>query len=109
VAALVARWLRLLPAQRRAELALSSPVIDMDSTDVEVYGRAKQGVAYTSQGQRCGRPHLASWAQAGIALAAELLAGTDDVGPRAAGLLRRALGGLAAQVCGRPRVRADAG
>jgi len=28
--------------------------IDLDATDVEVYGRRKQGVAYNYQGQRCG-------------------------------------------------------
>ena len=61
----------------------------MDSTDVEVYGRAKQGVAYNYCGQRAGRPHLATWAQAGVTLAADLLAGNDDVRPRAADLLRR--------------------
>ena len=32
--------------------------------DDEVYGRRKQGVAYNYCGQRCGRPHLASWAEA---------------------------------------------
>lgn len=109
VGELTARWLRLLPAQRRADLVLSPPVIDMDSTDVEVYGRQKEGVAYNYQGQRCGRPHLASWAQAGITLAADLLSGNDDARPRSADLLRRALAGLPAQVTGRPRVRADAG
>jgi hypothetical protein len=57
----------------------------------------------------CGRPHLASWAQAGITLAADLMAGDQDVRPRCAQLLRRALAALPAQVCGRPRVRADAG
>lgn len=42
-------------------------------------------------------------------LAAELLAGNDDVRPRCADLLRRALAALPAAVCGRVRVRADAG
>ncbi|MGV1009987.1 MAG: hypothetical protein ACOYBY_15480 [Dermatophilaceae bacterium] len=32
----------------------------MDSTDVEVYGSGKQGVAYDYAGQRAGRPHLAN-------------------------------------------------
>ena len=53
--------------------------------------------------------HLASWAQADLPLAMDLLAGDDDVRPGAAGLLRRALSVLPAAVCGRPRVRADAG
>jgi hypothetical protein len=73
-------------------------------------------VAYNYAGQRCGRPHLASWAEAGLTVAAELLAGNDDVRPRAAGLLKRSLAGIPDPVLGalaaadrRPRVRADAG
>ena len=42
-------------------------------------------------------------------LAADLLAGNEDVRPRAGALLRRALAGLPKQVCARARVRADAG
>lgn len=53
--------------------------------------------------------HLAGWAQAELPLAMELMAGNDDVRPRAPELLRRALAVLPPQVCGRPRVRADAG
>lgn len=109
LAQVTARWLELLPAGRRAELVTRRPTIDLDSTDVEVYGRDKDGVAYNYQGQRCGRPHLASWSEASLPLAAELLAGNDDVRPRAAGLLRRALAALPSQVCAMPRVRADAG
>src|SRR5664280_2805765 len=60
-------------------------------------------------GVRSGRVHLASWAQAELPLAAELIAGNDDVRPGAGELLTRALAVLPAQVCGRPRVRADAG
>jgi hypothetical protein len=74
------RMLARLPAARRAAL-LKTATIDLDATDVEVYGRCKQGVAYNYQGQRAGRPHVASWAEAGVSLAAELLAGNED--PRA--------------------------
>ena len=116
VAALLARVFALLPARRRAALAAAGPTIDMDSTDVEVYGRSKAGVAYNYAGQRAGRPHLATWAEAGITVAAELLAGNDDVRPRAAAMLGRALAALPAPVRDadpegdrRPRVRADAG
>lgn len=35
--------------------------IDLDPTDVEVYGRQKQGVAFDHQGQRVGRPLVAAW------------------------------------------------
>lgn len=109
LAAVTARWLALLPARLRSPLMLRPPTIDLDSTEVEVFGRAKSGVAYNYLGQRAGRPHLASWAEAGLPLAADLLAGDQDVRPRCAGLLARAVAGLPAAVCARPRVRADAG
>jgi len=60
LARLVDRWLGLLPARLRSPLQLRPPTIDLDSTEVEVYGRAKDGVAYNYLGQRAGRPHLAS-------------------------------------------------
>jgi hypothetical protein len=110
---LVGRAFELLPVARRARLSARATV-DLDSTDVEVYGSRKQGVAYNYAGQRAGRPHLATWAEAGITTAAELLAGNDDVRPRAAAMLRRGLAGIPAQVrvaaaaADRLRVRADA-
>jgi hypothetical protein len=36
--------------------------IDLDTTDVEVYGRKKRGVSFNHQGQRVGPPHVATWA-----------------------------------------------
>jgi hypothetical protein len=66
-------------------------------------------VAFNYRGQRAGRPHLATWAEAGITVAAELLAGNDDVRPRAADMLRRAVTAIPAAVTGRPRLRADSG
>jgi hypothetical protein len=96
-----------LPTARRQAL-LGSVTIDLDTTDVEVYGRKKRGVAYNYQGQRCGRPHVASWAELEVTLAADLLAGDQDPRPGAPGLLRRALGGLPAGV-GEVRLRADGG
>jgi len=110
---LAAHWLSVLPVARRVVLAAGPVTIDLDSTDVEVYGRGKAGVAYNYQGQRAGRPHLATWAEAEQPLAADLLAGNDDVRPRCADLLGRALAGLPADIGHRsdvrPRVRADAG
>jgi len=103
------RWLKVVPAQVRAPLVLRDPTIDLDASDIEVYGPTKQGVGWNYAGVRSGRVHLASWAQAELPLAADLLAGNDDVRPRAGDLLARALTSLPAQVCGRPRVRADAG
>jgi hypothetical protein len=101
LARLITTAMPLLPAGRRAVLTATDPTIDMDSTDVEVYGRCKDGVAYNYQGQRAGRPHLATWAEAGLAVAAELLAGNQDVRPRAAGMLRRALAAIPEQVTNR--------
>jgi hypothetical protein len=57
---------RLSASHHAALLAVAT--IDWDTTDVEVYGRCKQGVAYNDQGQRCGRPHVATWAEIGVAL-----------------------------------------
>jgi len=111
VADLAERAFDLLPAERRIELGAKATV-DLDSTDVEVYGSKKQGVAYNYQGQRCGRPHLATWAEASLTVAADLLAGNEDVRPRAADLLRRGLAGIPepvrAQAAARDRLRARA-
>src|ERR1019366_5285472 len=56
LAAATARMAGLLPAGRAGELAGGPVTIDIDATDVEVYGRRKRGVGYTCQGQRAGRP-----------------------------------------------------
>ena len=98
----------------RRETLLASPTLDLDATDVEVYGSRKQGVAYNYKGQRAGRPHLATWAEAGIVLAADLLAGDEDPRAGVVDLLNRALAGLAATAephggHGRVRVRGDIG
>jgi len=103
------RMLALLPARRRARLT-GTATIDIDTTDVEVYGSKKRGVAYNYQGQRCGRPHVATWAETETVLAADLLAGDDDPRPHAPELLRRALAALPARVrAGKVAMRADAG
>src|SRR6185437_3441862 len=105
------RMLGLLPAKRAAALAGGPVTIDLDTTDVEVYGRKKRGVAYNNQGQRVGRPHVAAWAETEIVLAADLGDGTDDPRATAPDLLRRALAALpaAARASGRVGLRADAG
>ena len=111
VAAVTSRMLSLLPAERAAALAGGPVTIDLDTTDVEVYGRKKRGVAYNHQGQRVGRPHVAAWAETEIVLAADLGDGTDDPRATAPDLLRRALAALpaAARASGRVGLRADAG
>jgi hypothetical protein len=111
LAAVTGRMLALLPAPRAAALAEGPVTIDLDTTDVEVYGRKKRGVAYNHQGQRVGRPHVASWAETEITLAADLGDGTDDPRATAPDLLRRALASLPerARKPGRVALRADAG
>jgi hypothetical protein len=108
VAVLVARALGLLSARQRRTLTGTRPTIDLDPTEVEVHGAAKQGIGWNHLGQRTGRPLLATWAEAGVALAAELLAGDADPRPHAPGLLARALAALPPGL-GRPRLRADSG
>ena len=111
LAAVTGRMLDLAPAERAAALAGGPVTIDLDTTDVEVYGRKKRGVAYNHQGQRVGRPHVAAWAETEIVLAADLGDGTDDPRATAPGLLRRALASLPerARASGRVAMRADAG
>ncbi len=88
--------------------------IDLDATDVEVYGRLKRGVAYNYQGQRAGRPHLATWADTGLTLAGDLLTGVQYVRAHSSALLARAIAALPEEVRNsfsdthRPVVRADA-
>jgi hypothetical protein len=111
VAAVTGRMLELLPEPRAAALAEGPVTIDLDATDVEVYGRKKRGVAYNHQGQRAGRPHVAAWAETEIVLAADLGSGTDDPRASAPDLLRRALAALPERVRagGRVAARVDAG
>ena len=111
LAALTGRMLALLAAPRAAALTEGPVTIDLDTTDVEVYGRKKRGVACNHQGQRVGRPHVATWAETETVLAADLGSGTDDPRVSAPELLRRALAGLPerARAAGRVALRADAG
>lgn len=67
---LVRRAFAALPEARRRDLASQRPTIDLDPTDIEVYGTKKEGVAYNYAGQRAGRAHPVMWAEAGMVLAA---------------------------------------
>src|SRR4051812_18240878 len=97
-------------ARQRARALCTQVTIDLDTTDVEVYGRLKRGVAFNHQGQRVGRPHVALWADTAAVLAADLGDGRDDPRATCAELLGRALAALPAPArAGRIRVRADAG
>jgi hypothetical protein len=73
------------------EPALSADVtIDMDTSDVEVYGRFDQGVAFNHQGQRVGRPHVATRADSSVVQAADLGDGRDYPRASCADVLGRA-------------------
>jgi hypothetical protein len=116
LAAATAAMIGLLPAERATELAAGPVTTGIDATDVEVYGSKKRGVAYTCQGQRAGRPHVASWAETEIPLAADLLSGDQHPRSHVVGLLGRALAALpqavkeGAAAAGRKiALRADAG
>src|SRR5947207_6575880 len=77
----VCRVLGMLPPARRSALRAGPVTIDLDGTDVEVYGSKKEGIAYSYKGARAGRPHVATWAEAGVVTAADLLAGDEDPAP----------------------------
>ena len=115
LAAATARMVSLLPAERAAELAEGPVTIDVDATDVEVYGSKKRGVAYDYQGQRAGAAR-GLWAETEIPLAADLLFGDQDPRSHVVSLLNRALAALpqavrdGAAAAGRKiALRADAG
>ena len=108
VGTLAGRSLRILPEQARARLLGTRPTIDLDPTDVEVYGKKKRGFAFNYAGQLTGRPHPSVWAEAGLVLAADLGSGTDDPRPQAPSLIARSVGALPAGLM-KPIVRADSG
>jgi hypothetical protein len=111
VATVTGRMLALLPPARAAALTTGPVTIDLATTNVEVYGRKKRGVACNYQGQRVGRPHVATWAETETVLAGDLGSGAGDPRATAPSLLRRALAALPAQARqpGRVAMRADVG
>ncbi|MDA8186201.1 MAG: transposase [Actinomycetota bacterium] len=108
VGILARRMIEILPDEARARLLAGRPTIDLDPTDVEVYGKKKRGVAFNYAGQLTGRPHPAIFAEAGLVLAADLGSGTDDPRPQAPSLIARAVGALPVGL-GAPIVRGDSG
>lgn len=108
VGALTRRWFDTLDEARRVELINTRPTVDLDATEIECYGPKKQGLAWNHAGQWAGRAHPATWAEAGVVLAARLGSGTDDPRPQAPELTARAVAALPAGL-GRPVLRADAG
>lgn len=110
VGEIAGRVIGLLPAARRAALRAGGATIDLDGTDVECYGSKKEGIAYSYKGARAGRPHVATWAEAGVVTAADLLAGDEDPRPGAGSLIERSVATLrAAGVTVRAKVRGDVG
>jgi hypothetical protein len=107
IATLTAQVLDQVGQVRRTSL-LREVTLDIDATDVEVYGRAKAGCAYNYQGQRAYRADIAFWAEFGVPVAADLLSGNDDPRASVVALLRRALACLPEEV-EKIRIRMDAG
>ncbi|MEO8814157.1 MAG: IS1380 family transposase [Mycobacterium sp.] len=107
IAVVNTRMLALVSPARRQQL-LTAATIDGDTTDVEVYGSKKQGAVYNYQGQRAYRCHIGFWAEAGVSVAADLMAANEDPRPVASALLDRAVAGLPPGV-GKVRCRWDAG
>jgi hypothetical protein len=103
-----ARAVELCEPADRDRLRGERPTVDVDSTEIEVFGRKKNGVAYNYLGQLAGRVLLGTWAEAGVALAATTMAGNDDPRPAAPDVVTAALAGLPAGL-DRPRVRMDSG
>jgi Transposase DDE domain group 1 len=108
---------RVLPVARaavRARLLAGSPTLDLDTTDIEVHGHKKAGVTYNYLGQRSGRVHAASWAEAGVVAAAQLTDSRTTAYTRAVDLVEQAMlwldhAGVVWDPQRRPRVRADIG
>lgn len=67
--------------------------IDLDATQVTVYGRRKQGAGRSRHGSLSYAPHVAFWAERGRALTSELVGGNREklAGAECARIARRAL------------------
>lgn len=107
LAALNARVLDLTGPVRRSALRRTA-TLDIDATDVEVYGRTKQGAAYNYTGQRAYRCDIALWAELGVPVAADLLAGDQDPRSSVVTLIRRAHASLPGGIT-QVAMRLDAG
>jgi DDE family transposase len=68
--------------------------IDLDATQVTVYGQRKQGAARSRHGSMSYAPHVAFWAQRGRALTSELVGGNKEKlsGRECATIATRAIG-----------------
>ena len=72
--------------------------VDLDATQVTVYGRRKQGAGRSRHGTMSYAPHVALWAQRGRALTSELVGGNREKlsGAECATIATRAIGLLPA-------------
>jgi hypothetical protein len=101
-----------LAGQVRRSRLLKQITLDIDTTGIEVCRSRKHGVACNYQGQRCGRAHIAFWAEFGVPVAADLSDGKAGPRSRVRTLLRRALNALPGQATDaatQVAVRVDAG
>lgn len=80
VPAAAGRVLAQLPARRR-DLLTRTVTLDVDATEIEVFGRKKKGAKHGHTGALRYLADIAHWAETGIPLVADLLDGTED--PRA--------------------------
>jgi len=104
----VKRGFAALARRDRRRLTAERPTVDIDSTEIEVYGAAKRASAYNYLGQRAVRALPATWANLGVTLAADLFAGDIDPRSRAIPVIQQALDALPAGLR-RPIVRLDSG
>lgn len=86
-------------AGERLDRALDRPVgepvtVDLDATQIIVYGRHREGAARCRTGQLSYAPHVAFWAERGRALIAELVGGNQErlTGKECARIASRAIG-----------------
>ncbi|NLT53909.1 MAG: IS1380 family transposase [Actinomycetales bacterium] len=97
-----------LTGQVRSSALRRRMTLDIDATDIEVYGRTKAGAAYNYQGQRTYRADVVLWAELGVPVAADLLSGADDPRSSVVELIRRTHANLAGQAS-QVALRMDAG
>lgn len=112
-AAVTATAIGLAPVQVRQRLRRGPVTIDLDCTDIEVYGRKKQQITYNYLGQRSGRVHAALWAEAGVLTDIQLTHSRVTPHTSAPQAVQASLTWLAQAgvdiAVQRPRVRADIG
>lgn len=108
VGILARRSFDVLADPERCRLLAVRPTLDVDPTEVECYGKKKDGFAWNYQGQWAARPCPVVWAEAGLVVAGKLLRGNQDPRPPARRLVKKAVAALP-EGLGPPRFRFDSG